>query len=263
MTTVRCTRRIVSRVHLTWYDPAMHVDVVRLPCQMQACHLEGRAVVVFDVLRATTTIVTALAAGARELRVFDSLDSARVAAQAWAEPKVLCGEKNCLPPPGFDLGNSPGDFAAGRVLGKTIFMSTTNGTHAIVAARGARLRFAAALLNSAAMAQALSRMRLAATLLCAGTNGQVAPEDVLGAGAVIDRLQKMGQIQLSESGAEALQLFRGAGRDLVGFLRNTQGGRNVLDAGLSADIDFAARLDALDLVAEVVGEPPIARVMHA
>jgi phosphosulfolactate phosphohydrolase-like enzyme len=88
----------------------------------------------------------------------------------------------------------------------------------------------------------------------------VAPEDLVGAGAVLDRLQSMTNVQLSDS--SALSLFHDARHDLVGFLRKTQGGQNVLVAGLSADIDFAGRLDVFDLVPEVFGDPPIVRVMN-
>jgi 2-phosphosulfolactate phosphatase len=131
-----------------------------------------------------------------------------------------------------------------------------------VAARGAARRFAGALVNAAAMAQALSRIARDVTLLCAGTNGEVAPEDLVGAGAVVDHLINLRPIETDEAVTEALGLFRDARNDLVGFLRSTQGGKNVLDADLSADIDFAAHIDVFDVVSEVSGDPPIVRVMH-
>jgi 2-phosphosulfolactate phosphatase len=224
--------------------------------------LLGRAVVVFDVLRATTTIVSALAAGAREVRVFGSLDEASSAASGFDGLKLLCGEKNCLPPNGFDLGNSPGDFSRARVVGRTVFMCTTNGTRAIAAAGEGAGRFVASLVNCGAMAQALSRIGLDITLLCAGTNGEVAPEDLIGAGAVIDRVLGSTAVKTTRTSDDALRLFRENRQDLPRFLQSTRGGRNVLDAGLGADIDFAARLDAFDIVAEVSGNPPIVRVMN-
>ena len=109
----------------------MKIDVVPLPQMLTDEHVRDRVVVVFDVLRATTTIAAALAAGAEAIRVFDSLDAARSAAAAFAGDKLLCGELKCLPPPGFDLGNSPGTYLRDRVAGKMIFLSTTNGTRAL------------------------------------------------------------------------------------------------------------------------------------
>src|SRR5437764_990278 len=83
------------------------VEVILLPADLRREHLDGRAVVVFDVLRATTTMTAALEAGVREIRVFGDLASAREAAAGFTEPRILCGEEQCLPPEGFDLGNSP------------------------------------------------------------------------------------------------------------------------------------------------------------
>src|SRR5690348_7200145 len=110
----------------------MLVDVVSLPKDLTETHVRGRAVVVFDVLRATTTMTAALAAGADEIHVFPTLDEARAAANACKTDRLLCGEVRCLPPEGFDLGNSPGAYVSENVRGKILFMSTTNGTRAIV-----------------------------------------------------------------------------------------------------------------------------------
>src|SRR3954462_7547904 len=143
----------------------MRVEVVPLPRKLMPEHLNGRAAVVFDVLRATSSIVAALANGAERIIVFDSLDAARSAAQPGAKTILLCGEDHCLKPPGFDLGNSPGGFARDVVAGKTIYMSTTNGTRAIVAAAGAGALFAAALVNATATARHLVGLGRDITLL--------------------------------------------------------------------------------------------------
>src|SRR5687768_14106163 len=107
----------------------MKVDVVWLPSELRDEHLRGRSVVVLDVLRATTTMVAALAAGVREIEVFEDVEAAAAARAAVVDdgPAVLCGERNCLPPSGFDLGNSPGHFTASNHAGARMFMCTTNG----------------------------------------------------------------------------------------------------------------------------------------
>ena len=128
----------------------MNAKVILLPRDLRPEDLRGRSVVVFDVLRATTTMTAALAAGVREIRVFGDLESARRAADAFHGSRLLCGESNCLPPPGFDLGNSPGAFNRETHAGRVAFMSTTNGTRAILAARGAHAIFTGALVNAAA-----------------------------------------------------------------------------------------------------------------
>jgi 2-phosphosulfolactate phosphatase len=241
------------------YDTPMIIDVVRLPKDLWAEQVKDRAVVVFDVLRATTTIATALNAGAIEVRAFDSIASASLAAnRPEAQGRLLCGEQKCVAPPGFDLGNSPREFVAGKVAGKTIYLSTTNGTRAIVAARGAARLFAAALVNANATAKALASIGRDVTLLCAGTNGVFAPEDEIGAGAVAQRLLERAQCNLAESTREAIRAFHDSEQNLPRVLRQTQGGKNIIAAGLEPDVDFAARIDQFDIAVEIGGDPPVA-----
>src|SRR5277367_7143846 len=102
----------------------MRVNAIILPRDLNVPSIANRTVVAFDVLRATTSITAALAAGVKEIRVFDSLDGAMAAANAFGQPRLLCGERHTLPPPGFDLGNSPGQFDRARHAGMTVFMST-------------------------------------------------------------------------------------------------------------------------------------------
>lgn len=212
----------------------------------------------FDVLRATTTMTAALEAGVREIRVFGDLASARAAVAAFTGPRILCGEEQCLPPPDFDLGNSPGAFMSDAHAGRVAFMSTTNGTRAILAARGARAILTGALVNARPVAAVLAGLRLPVTLLCAGTNGRVAMEDLLGAGAVLDALPaaRAREAGFEPSGDAALiarRLFAAARGDLPAALSESRGGRNVIDAGLAPDIEFAARLNALTAVGVVEG----------
>src|SRR6185503_20092956 len=106
----------------------MNVDVAYLPGELSRMNLSGATVVVFDVLRATTTITAALAAGVREIHVYGSTADARRAGAARAangSDILLCGEEQCLPPAGFHLGNSPGSFEASAHAGRTVCMSTT------------------------------------------------------------------------------------------------------------------------------------------
>jgi 2-phosphosulfolactate phosphatase len=228
--------------------PPLAIDVVALPGLLKPGQLAGRSVIVFDVLRATTTMTAALAAGVSEIRVYASLSEARSAAGAFDGRRILCGERACLPPPGFDLGNSPGAFTAAVHGGLSVFMATTNGTRAIAAAlrsQPAHLRIGA-IVNAAAVARSLAQDAEPATLLCAGTNGQVAMEDLIGAGAVVDALLEARSMQLESDVARiALRLFRGARGDLRAALADAQGGRNVLAVGLGADIDYAAQLNSL------------------
>jgi 2-phosphosulfolactate phosphatase len=230
----------------------MNIDVVLSPREMSNKDLSDRVAVVFDVLRATTTIAAALCAGVKKIRVFGSRDDARTGHASYAGKKILAGEIRCLPPEGFDLGNSPEDFTRDRCAGATIFLATTNGTRALVASRAAASLYAAALVNASATAAKLASLDRNVTLVCAGTDGAVAPEDVIGAGAVLSKLleARCGVHVISPGGPLALDSYREAQtRGFVESFRQTRGGQNIIAASLDADIDFAARLNAYPVVA--------------
>jgi 2-phosphosulfolactate phosphatase len=235
---------------------ALDVDVVLLPCDLEPRHRVGRSVVVFDVLRATSSMTAALAAGVSRIEVFPDSASALRAAATAPPGRILCGEENCLPPPGFDLGNSPRAFNAPQHAGRIVLMSTTNGTRALLAAVGAEHICTGALVNASAVARTLVGAKRPITLLCAGTNHTVAMEDVLGAGAVIHALKRHGDVSLtSDVALMADRLFAASSHELPAVLRNTRGGKNIIAAGLADDIDFCARLDAFDVVGIAAGEP--------
>ncbi len=256
------------------------IDVVELPRDLTPRHTDGRAVAVFDVLRATTTMAAALSTGVAEVRLFDSPDSARAAAECFTGPRLLAGEVNCLPPTGFDTGNSPASLLNPQWAGRTMFMATTNGTKALLAAGGVkagpgpsavdgsnppRLVTPAALVNRSAAAWALARAGGSITLLCAGTQGEPAMEDLIGCGAVIDRLLMLSsQYTLASDRARvALSLFRASAANLAAALRDTTGGRNVLAAGLADDIAFCAALDRFNVAGKVHYERALTRVVKA
>ncbi len=230
-----------------------------LPQLVDPAQLRDAAVVVIDVLRASTVICHALSAGAREVVPCLEIDDARIAAAALPPGSVvLGGERGGLPIDGFDLGNSPGEYTRATVAGRTIVLTTTNGTRALQHARLARQVWIAALVNLGAAGRALRvhAADLDVHLLCAGTCGQITAEDVLAAGGLADRLLQ--EPDLWRPGNDQLRiavaLWRSLGTvamqpgALARYLRdNTQGGRNVAALGLSADLDAAAAVDTLDV----------------
>lgn len=241
----------------------MRVEIVLLPRELRADELSGRTAVVFDVLRATTTMSAALAAGAKEIRCFGDLELATSAARSAPEKPLLCGERNAVKPAGFDLGNSPGEFCSDLVSGRILYMTTTNGTRAILAARTAQTLFTGALVNARAVADAVLEAGRDVTLLCSGTQGEISAEDLLGAGAVIDSMKERESSVAVELATDITwvgwQLFLARRGDLVAALSATRGGHNVTRAGLTPDIAFAARLNAVPVVGIVAGDPPIVR----
>ena len=239
----------------------MRIEVVLLPRELKAEDLTGKTAVVFDVLRATTSMTAALAAGVKEIWCFGDLEAAVSAAKASPDSPLLCGERDAVKPPGFDLGNSPGAFRRDLHAGRTLFMSTTNGTRAILAARPAQTVFAGALVNAEAVAQAVRQTQRDVTLLCSGTQGYVSAEDLLGAGAVIEYLREADAPPdlASDIAWMAWQLFQAERNDLQSALSATRGGHNVTRAGLAPDIAFAAQLNSIPVVGIASGNPPVVR----
>ncbi|HJT32167.1 MAG TPA: 2-phosphosulfolactate phosphatase [Pirellulales bacterium] len=226
--------------------------------------LAGGVVVVIDVLRASTVIVHALAAGAREVvPCLEIEDARRVAAGLPSGQVVLGGERGGLPIEGFDLGNSPEEYTPEKVADKTVVFTTTNGTRAMQRCRQAKRVLIGAFVNARAVIEALTGEEQI-HLLCAGTRGEITREDVLLAGLLAERiyagLDEAQPAEINDQLLMARQCFRasvmpGVADDieerLRRELRRTQGGRNLLALGLDRDIDDAARVDRFSIVPEL------------
>jgi 2-phosphosulfolactate phosphatase len=242
-----------------------------LPALVEPDELAGGAVVVIDVLRASTVITCALAAGAREvIPCLEVVEARQIAAGLPAGQAVLGGERGGLKIEGFDLGNSPSEYRPDTVGSRTVVFTTTNGTRAMNACRGASRVLIGAFVNFTALCETLPAEG-PIHLLCAGTKGKITREDVLFAGAVAERLTATvaGRAAVDENALndqariaraawrEALRHDSGCNGDvpswaaLAAELRLSQGGRNLKAIGLDRDIDDVARLDSLKLIAEL------------
>jgi 2-phosphosulfolactate phosphatase len=194
--------------------------------------LSATTVVIFDVLRATSSMVTALEAGAVEIIPVDSVEEAR--AHKSREPELLlAGEREGLPPEGFDMGNSPVEFE--QTSGRRVVMTTTNGTAALRRMMGASELLIGALLNVDAIADYLFRKQPEKLLLvCAGTQDDFSLEDAVAAGALVARLAE--DNRLSDAAILVRALYEQVGDDLEEWLRQTKNGRALQRIGKGSDI---------------------------
>jgi 2-phosphosulfolactate phosphatase len=225
--------------------------------------LRGACVVVIDVLRASTTIASALHAGAERIECVLTVEEAKaravtlrqnegVAGRAAAEV-VLGGERGGLRPEGFDLGNSPSEYEAKRVRGRVVVFSTTNGTAALARAALARRVVVGALVNCSRIIEALAHEEGMVHLLAAGTREEVSLEDVVAAGAIAEGLiERGGREASSDDGVRvAISAWREARarpRGVIEALEESRGGRNLARLGLSADIAACAAVDAVPVL---------------
>jgi 2-phosphosulfolactate phosphatase len=218
--------------------------------RISATDLTEVTAVVFDVLRATSSIITGLASGVEAIIPVRSVQEAR--ARKLKDPDLLlAGERGGLPPEGFDLGNSPEEFE--KLEGRRVVMTTTNGTAAIESVQRASKVLIGALLNIDALANYLfTHPPKSLLLVCAGTGEEFSLEDALAAGALVARLSD--DQGLSDSAIITRSLYEQVGDDLDEWLRQTQNGRALRKIGKDADITWCARLSVFDLVCQLKGE---------
>jgi len=226
----------------------------------------GGIVVVIDVLRASTTIITALAHGAVRVRPVLTIDEARALAASGGAGAgtLLGGERGGRRIDGFDLGNSPAEYAPARVDGRSIVITTTNGTAALDACTAAAEVLIGGIVNrSAVAARARSLAVVHGTpdihLVCAGTDGEVTEEDLLAAGGILDAASRLHGVErdaLDASATVALEVFRNvvsaatdtAAAAIVAAFATSRGGRNLIDLGMQDDLPTAAAIDSLAVV---------------
>lgn len=229
----------------------MRLDVFLTPGEMVSGDLAERAVVVVDVLRATSTIVEALGSGAKTIfPVADIEEALRLANTLGREEVLLSGERKALPIPGFDLGNSPRDFTPEKVGGKTLVMSTTNGTTLMSAAGSAGRIVIGSFLNLSAVVADLAKGGAEPVLICAGREGKFGLEDAVFAGRVAAGVMEAvpgAEWELNDGARAALALVERFG-DLEALFRQTAAGRQIIDAGLEDDLAFCAQVDRHDVV---------------
>lgn len=228
----------------------MRVDVAVTPAGLAGAGLAGRTALVVDVLRASTSIVAALAAGAAAVvPVADPEEARRRLATFPAGQAVLAGERSGERLPGFHLGNSPPAFTPARVAGKTVILTTSNGTRALLRAAGADALGVAALVNlGAAVAWAAGRGR-DVTIVCAGQRGAPALEDEVAAGLLVARLMAVvPEAEVTVAGRRALDVARPYQADLGRLARDSAWARRLAARGWQADVHACLALDRVGLV---------------
>lgn len=237
------------------------IEVCLSPADYQARAATGfsdAVCVVFDVLRATSVMVTGLANGAAGFvpaaEIFDAL-----ALRVHHRDALLAGERDGLRITAaqsggveFDLGNSPREYTRQRVAGQIIVSTTTNGTRALRACVTARGVAVASFLNLSVTADWLTQQQTGQVILvCAGTAEFPALEDILAAGALCELLvNRRASAELLDSAETAARVYREARLDLFGVISRSQNGRRLMaNAELRDDVEYCLRRDACGLVA--------------
>ena len=259
----------------------MNIDAILTPAELPALakrDLRETLCVVFDVLRATSTFVTALHNGAKA--VIPASEIAEALAIRGKQPDVLLGgERDGVKiraaqtgGTDFDLGNSPREYTPEKVRGKTIVSTTTNGTRALRACAGAKTVLAGSFLNLGATAEFIKKLQPAEVLLvCAGTRENGADEDVLAAGALCEMLE-VGSSRCDDRTAQraiptytdsaeiARRDYAQTKSDLAAAVCNATNARRLLAIPeLRDDVAFCLQRDIFPLIARMEADGAIRR----
>jgi len=206
--------------------------------------VRGTLCVVIDVLRASTTIVAALANGCPAVIPVETPEEARAIARKHG--CLLGGEREGVRIEGFDLGNSPLEYVAEKVSGRPIAFTTTNGTRAIRACAASDTLVVASFLNAREVIRLLEREERDILIVCAGTRGKASLEDTVCGGMLLEGVHARATPEMDE----ALTLWDAHRSDLASMMKNHSGhGRTLLELGFERDIDFAAGLNTCNIIA--------------
>lgn len=255
-------------------EPELQVEVLFSPGELPDPVSREHRIVVIDVLRATTVIGAALAAGAARIIPAPGVAEAlELKAQIDPEGALLCGERGGRPIPGFDLGNSPDEYRRDIVAGRTLILASTNGSVALARSQPARRVLALSFNTLGAVAARMREEAGAWTIVCSGKLGRPALEDLVAAGALLDRLGVPRGVAPGPDGGEssgvagapvdsldaatdavriALDLYDDYRDDIHAMLRGAAHGRYLSAIGYAGDLEVAARVDTLDVIPEMI-----------
>lgn len=250
---------------------ATRLEVVLSPAELPGLRerdLSETVCVVFDVLRATTSMISALANGAEAIIPVAEISEALAIRQNTPDV-LLAGEREGLRirsgltgSVDFDFGNSPREFTAEKVQGRTIVMTTTNGTRALRACAGAKTVLISSFLNLRATYLWLIDQRPSTLfLVCSGTFDEPAIEDILAAGAVCERIWPIySGGHVSDSAEVARRIYPLLQYDLLGAMKHSRNGRRLFsNPELRSDVWFSVQRETQSFIAELLWDGTVRR----
>jgi 2-phosphosulfolactate phosphatase len=218
----------------------MIVDVIPSLKDLNPPKIYGKTVIVLDIFRCTSTIVTALANGCKEVIPARSVMEAREIASKY-EPGtvVLAGEIKGAKIDDFDFGNSPLEFSQEAIRDKTVILSTTNGTEAIKSSKPAKNIIISSFLNVSAACSRAVTYHKDIIIVCSGTEGNISLEDLMAAGCHVSRLKQYYQdVRLSDQARTFYYLYKYFQENLLQVLQTSRSGLNLQNLGYEQDIPF-------------------------
>lgn len=225
------------------------IDVALIPNVVNAQQVTGSVAIVIDVLRASSTMLTALFNGAKQIiPVIEPEEAKNMARKLNPGEWLLCGEREGDKIPGFDLGNSPLEFNKEAVAGKTVIMSTTNGTKACHSAQNAGSVYISCFLNLTAVSDVVKQTNENIQIITSGKEGRFSLEDTVCAGAIVEKLNTENSYLLTDAARVAQILYTIYRSNIRDMLAACEHGVYLTSLGYTQDLDYCAQIDTLQLV---------------
>jgi 2-phosphosulfolactate phosphatase len=227
-----------------------YIDVFFSVQAFQEEELRGKSAVIIDVLRASSSITTAIHNGAKKvIPVADMSDAMKIATTMDQKDYLLCGEKNGSKIEGYHLGNSPAEYTREAVKDKTLIFNTTNGTKAIKKASLASEVYVGTFLNQQSILNALKEHDDEIVLICSGWQGRLSIEDTLFAGSLLHTISGGHLPDSAKDGAKvAFGLFEKYGHDLEGAISKSDHAKRLAELVPNGDISFCCKVNEFDVL---------------
>jgi len=227
----------------------MKIDIIISADDIKKEKIENKIVVVIDMLRATSVIVTAMNNGCKGVIPVLTVDDASEIVKNSKEEFMLGGERNALKIEGFHYSNSPLEYTRKSIEGKTLVMTTTNGTKAIKGCSGASNILIGAMLNAKAIASRIVSLNKDVVIVNAGTYGEFSIDDFLCSGYIIDCVLKLVEIELTDISVTSHYIYKN-NEDIHNFIKYANHYKTIMQLGLSSDLEYCCQKDTIDIVPE-------------
>ncbi|EDS78163.1 2-phosphosulfolactate phosphatase family protein [Clostridium massiliodielmoense] len=227
----------------------MKIDLIISASDIKEEKIKNKTVVVIDILRATSVIVTALNNGCNEVIPVLEVEDAMDIVKNNREKYILGGERNALKIEGFDFSNSPLDYTKDVAHGKTLVMTTTNGTRAIHGAMSAKNILIGAMINAKSVANKVLELDNDLVIINSGTNGEFSIDDFVCAGYIIDCILKDRDAELSDIAITSHYVYS-ENKDIHSFVHNAKHYKILSNLGLKDDINYCCSKDIIDIAPE-------------
>jgi len=231
----------------------LKIDLLLSRSEIQPDKVAGRLVVIIDVWRASTSIITALANGCAGIIPVAEVEQARALAKKFPPNSILLGgERNELPIPGFDLSNSPLDYSADLVKNKRIIFTSSNGAKLFSNAHSAEKTVVGGFLNVTILSDLILGNNLDVSILCAGKNGQFGLEDAVCGGMIIDKVIKKTpgrcEIELNDGALAARILYDFYANNLSELIYQSSHGKRLIEIGQEPDLLISLSTDSKEII---------------